>query len=106
MSNTYLVGSIQEFLSLHPDNNDIEELSRAMCADRISVRACETVSLAQPGAEHPYDEEDLTSEDSLYGIYTLSESEYADYRRSGGAWSYITPEEFIRTSADIAASTA
>jgi len=32
----------------------------------------------------------------IYGIYIMSPEEYCNYVSSGGSWSYLTYEEFIK----------
>lgn len=39
--------------------------------------------------------EEFMDEETVYGIYTMTEAEVTEYNRCGGTWEYSKPQEFL-----------
>lgn len=39
--------------------------------------------------------EEFMDEETVYGIYTMTETEVSEYNRCGGTWEYSKPQEFL-----------
>ena len=77
--------------------NHVPELYRGtvMEAALEASKRGHLISVQMAGIYYPQDGDEDEKETVLYGVYEKSIEEVENYYRSGGIWSYGTPDKFL-----------